>query len=186
MSMENKKSNRLNREDWIRSAFELLLTTGIEGVKIVPLAKLLGATSGSFYWHFSNRRELHEALLDYWEQEMTDTAIEAAKGFEGTALERIFNLLVQVMDSGMARYDLAIWHWAQTDEAVQVIFQRTVEKRFAFATWMFKQAGFTPAQAEIRGRMMVVYMMGESTLVPGTPDKRKRQLRMKFEVLTAR
>ncbi len=114
---------------------------------------------------------------------MTDAAIVTAKGFEGTPLERILNLMVQVMETGMARYDLAIWHWAQTDESVKVIFHRTLEKRFAFATWMYKAAGFTPAQAEIRGRMMVVYMMGESTLVPGTPDKRKRQLRMKFEVL---
>ncbi|MCP4767560.1 MAG: TetR/AcrR family transcriptional regulator [Gammaproteobacteria bacterium] len=184
--MANKKIIRLNRGDWIRRAFELLLTTGIEGVKIVPLAKSLGATSGSFYWHFSNRRELHEALLEYWEREMTDVAIDAARAYEGTALDRILNLMVQVMETGMAGYDLAIWHWANTDESVQVVFQRTLEKRFEFATWMFKQAGFTRAQAEIRGRMMVVYMMGESTLVPGTPDKRKRQLRMKFDVLTGR
>jgi AcrR family transcriptional regulator len=184
--MAKEKTKRLTREDWIRRAFELLLTTGIEGVKIVPLAKLLGATSGSFYWHFSNRRELHEALLDFWEREMTDAAIVTAKGFEGTPLERILNLMVQVMETGMARYDLAIWHWAQIDESVQVILHRTLEKRFAFAAWMFKEAGFTKAQAEIRGRMMVVYMMGESTLVPGTPDKRRRQLRMKFEVLTGK
>lgn len=184
--MFNNDNKRLTREDWVRSAFELLLTTGIEGVKIVPLAKKLGVTSGSFYWHFSNRRELHNALLDYWEREMTDAAIVTANAYEGTPLERIFNLMVQVMETGMARYDLAIWHWAQTDESVQVIFQRTLEKRFAFTAWMFKEAGFTRAQAEIRSRMMVVYMMGESTLVPGTPDKRKRQLRKEFEVLIGR
>ncbi len=116
---------------------------------------------------------------------MTDVAIVTAKSFEGTALERILHLMMQVMETGMAQYDLAIWHWAQTDESVQVIFQRTLEKRFAFAAWMFKQAGFTRAQAEVRGRMMVVYMMGESTLVPGTPAERKRQLRMKFKILTS-
>jgi hypothetical protein len=90
----------------------------------------------------------------------------------------------QVMSAGLAKYDLAIWHWAQTDEAAQATFQRTLEKRFAFAAWMFKQAGFSKTQAEIRGRMMVVYMMGESSLVPGKPEKRKKQLRLKFEILT--
>jgi hypothetical protein len=31
-----------------------------------------------------------------------------------------------------------------------------------------------------RGRLMVVYMMGESTLISDTPGKRKKLLRAKF------
>ena len=40
------------------------------------LAKSMGVTTGSFYWHFKNRREFLDALLDYWEREMTDAAME--------------------------------------------------------------------------------------------------------------
>ena len=183
-STDKAKSVRLNREDWIRGAFEMLCTGGVESVKIVPLAEQLGVTSGSFYWHFKNRRELHDALLAYWEHEMTDAAIDAATTFPGPPKKRIWFLMEQVMNLGLARYDLAIWHWAQSDAAVQEIFRRSVEKRFAFAAWMFKQAGFSKNQAEVRGRMMVVYMMGESTLVSDTLEKRKQQLRAKFNILT--
>jgi hypothetical protein len=49
---------------------------------------------------------------------------------------------------------------------------------------MFMQAGFSEIQAEARGRMMVVYMMGESTLIPDAPSKRKKLLRLKYEILT--
>lgn len=182
--MVSEKTKRLSRDDWIRGAFELLSTVGVKDVKIVPLAERLGVTSGSFYWHFKNRTELYDALLDYWEREMTDAAIEAAKSFEGPPKERIWRLMEQVMASGMARFDLAIWHWAQSDTSAQTVFQRTLDKRFAFASMMFRQAGFSKAQAEARGRLMVVYMMGESTLVPDPPDKRKKQLRLKYEILT--
>ena len=182
--MVNKKTERLSREDWIRGALEILVTVGVEGVKIVPLAKLLGVTSGSFYWHFKNRRELHDALLDYWEREMTDAAIEAAKRVEGPPKERIWHLMEQVMTAGLARLDLAFWHWGQSDEGAQTVFQRALDKRFAFAKWMFEQAGFSKTQAEARGRLMVVYMMGESTLIPDTPGKRKKLLRLKYEILT--
>jgi AcrR family transcriptional regulator len=65
--MVNGETERLGRDDWIRGALDLLSSTGVEGVKIVPLAERLGVTSGSFYWHFKNRRELQDALLDYWE-----------------------------------------------------------------------------------------------------------------------
>jgi AcrR family transcriptional regulator len=162
---------------------ELLGIAGVEGVKIVPLAERLGVTSGSFYWHFKNRRQLHDALLEYWEREMTDAAIEAAKRFEGSPEERIWALMEQVMSAGLARYDLAIWHWAQSDRVANKVFARTLAKRFAFAAWMFRQAGFSKSQAEARGRMMVVYMMGESTLIPDEPVRRKKLLKLEFEVL---
>ena len=179
------KTKRLGREDWIRGALELLSTAGVEKVKIVPLATRLGVTSGSFYWHFANRGQLYDALLEYWEQEMTDKAIEQARHFPGPPKDRILLLMEQVMVTGMAKYDLAIWHWAQSDAKVQTVFQRALDKRFTFAAWMYRQVGFSKVQAETRGRMMVVYMMGESTLVPGTPGQRKKRLKLKHEILTS-
>jgi hypothetical protein len=69
--------------------------------------------------------------------------------------------------------------------AVQTVFQRTLDKRFAFAAWMFRQAGFSKVEAETRGRMMVVFMMGESTLIPDALGKRKKRLRLKHKILTS-
>jgi len=41
----------LTKEDWLRAAMELLRTRGIGGVRVLPLAKELGVSRGSFYWH---------------------------------------------------------------------------------------------------------------------------------------
>lgn len=183
--METNKIKRLSRDDWIHGAFKLLGQYGIQNVKIVPLAEYLGATSGSFYWHFKNRRELYDALLDSWEQEMTDAATEEAKCFIGTPEARIWRLMENVMTSGLARYDLAIWHWAQSDTKASRVFKRVIKKRFSFAAWMFTEAGFSKEQAEIRGRMMVIYMMGESTFFPGSMTKRMELLKLEHSVLSA-
>jgi AcrR family transcriptional regulator len=182
-SMVDKKRKQLSKEDWIRGALEILDTTGVQGLKIVILAEQLGVTSGSYYWHFKNRRELLDALLEYWELEMTNAAKKAALLFEGTPKERIWNLMEQVMTLGMANYDLAIWHWAQSDSGAKKVFMRALDTRFTFAKWMFQEAGFSEIEAEARGRLMVVYMMGESTLISDSPSKRKEQLRVKFEIL---
>ena len=115
---------------------------------------------------------------------MTDNAIEAAKNFQGPAKERIWRLMEQVMDTGMATYDLAIWHWSQSDPTAHKIFMRVLQKRFSFAAWMLKEVGFDRIQAEVRGRMMVVYMMGESTLLPVECDNPKELLELKFSILT--
>ena len=184
--MANNNSKRLSKSAWLHAALDLLSVSGVESVKIVLLAKQLGVTSGSFYWHFSNRPELYEVLLGYWEREMTDKAIEAARNYQGLPEERIWLLMKQVMDSGFAKYDLAVWHWAQTDTSAHEIFRRAIEKRFSFAAWMFAQVGFDQTQAEVRGRMMVVYLMGESTLLPKESDNRNEHLKLKYKILTDR
>ena len=59
----------------------------------------------------------------------------------------------------------------------------TIQKRFDFAAWMFEEAGFPAPEARARGRMMVAYLMGEST----TDLKRRADWRAviedEFEVL---
>jgi hypothetical protein len=50
---------------------------------------------------------------------------------------------------------------------------------------MFSQAGFSKEQAEVRGRMMVIYMMGESTLIPESLARRKELIKLKHSILTA-
>ena len=176
---------RLSRDDWLQAALQTMRSAGIDGVKVAPLAVQLGVTTGSFYWHFRNRGELLDELLGYWERTRTDMAIEEAKRFEGSPNDRILFLMKQVMAGDLAGYDLPIWLWAQSDEVAGRAFQRALKKRFAFCAWMFRQAGFSKRQAENRGRMMVVYLMGESTLIPESESGQADSIRQKHEILTA-
>ena len=59
---------QLGREDWEHAALQMLAERGLVGLAIEPLARRLGVTKGSFYWHFSDRRELLHAALLRWEQ----------------------------------------------------------------------------------------------------------------------
>lgn len=182
--MVRGKTKRLARDDWLKAAL-ILCESGIDRVKVAPLAADLGVTTGSFYWHFKNRRELLDALLDYWEREMTDAAIETAKHPANSPAERILGVMETVTDCNLARFDLPIWHWAQSDAEANRVFRRVLKKRFSFAAWMFSEAGFSSEQAEIRGRMMVTYMMGEATLIPGSLASRRDSLKSQHAILTA-
>ena len=42
------------------------------------MARDLGATKGSFYWHFADRAQLVAAVMARWEVEETDSFIEEA------------------------------------------------------------------------------------------------------------
>jgi AcrR family transcriptional regulator len=178
-------SRRMTRDDWLWGALNTISAGGVQDVKVSVLASELGVTTGSFYWHFENRRDLLDALLEWWELEMTDTAIVGARAFEGSPEGRILFLMQRVMIDKLARYDLAVWHWALSDRRAARVFRRALKKRFEFAAWMFVEAGFSKQEAEARGRLMVVYMMGESTLIPGSMSESLEALRIQHATLTA-
>ena len=184
--MVMRKKSRLSREDWLQETLKLLQHRGLEGVKIVVIAERMGVTSGSFYWHFKNLRDLMDCLLDYWERELTDAVMESAKAFSGPPEGRILNLMLQVIEEDAATYDHAISIWARSDPSAKEVFERTLRTRFDFAAWMFKQCGFSDRQAAIRGRLMVAYLMGETATDLKSDPKWKAAIREKHKILMSR
>ena len=67
------------REDWFAQGVRALREGGVEAVRVEPLARSLGVTKGSFYWHFADRPALLEALLALWERETAEVVTEAAR-----------------------------------------------------------------------------------------------------------
>src|SRR4051794_7743041 len=77
---------------WTEAALEALARGGLPAVAVEPLAKRLGATKGSFYWHFADRNALLEATLALWEQRDTEGVI-AAVSEDLDVTSRLRNLL---------------------------------------------------------------------------------------------
>ena len=129
----------MSRDDWLNAALGQC-AAGVDTIKIAPLAEKLGVTTGSFYWHFKDRRDLLHALLEFWEREMTDSAIEALQQFRGSPTDRIRFLMEAVTQRGLARYDQAILLWSQSDSDAARAFARVIRKRFAFTTRLYAEA----------------------------------------------
>src|SRR5690606_35512490 len=68
-SSESKpeRTGRLSADDWAQAALELIAEQGVAAVAVEPLARRLGVTKGSFYWHFPSREALLQAALERWE-----------------------------------------------------------------------------------------------------------------------
>src|SRR5690349_4100538 len=111
----------LGRDDWLRAGRLALQRGGPDAVRVEPLANALGVTKGSFYWHFSDRRALLEALLDEWEQEH-ELAIGALSSLDGPdALRELIEFIgPRVTDAapGTLPSDAAMFGWAAVDPVV--------------------------------------------------------------------
>ena len=113
--------NRLSISDWMRTARLALLHSGPDGVRVEPLARALGVTKGSFYWHFRDRADLLEALLAEWEAEAS--LLSDAIGSSNPAAD-LRKILLEVerrthaSERGEWPSDAAIFAWAAVDPIV--------------------------------------------------------------------
>src|SRR5690606_17996288 len=62
------RGHRLSAADWAQAALDVIAEQGVSAVAVEPLARRLGVTKGSFYWHFPSRDTLLQAALDRWEE----------------------------------------------------------------------------------------------------------------------
>src|SRR2546429_657594 len=88
----------LNAEQWAEAALDAMSVGGLEAVAVEPLAKALGITKGSFYWHFKNRDALIRAALELWEKRETVDVIARAEQ-ESNPRERMHSLFRQVANT---------------------------------------------------------------------------------------
>ena len=65
---KKKDRSKLSAGDWEQQALELIAEKGIRAVAVESLARRMGVTKGSFYWHFPNRDALLEQSLLRWEK----------------------------------------------------------------------------------------------------------------------
>src|SRR5690348_17786797 len=70
--MAKRRTEYLDESSWVDEAFEVLSDKGVDDVGIESLAKRLGVTKGSFYWHFKDRAALLTAVLRRWQQRRSE------------------------------------------------------------------------------------------------------------------
>ena len=156
------------KAQWLAAGLEALRRGGAAEVRVERLAAQLGITKGSFYWHFANRGELLDALLEHWAHEMTDAEFERIEALPASLRERLFALAQDVLEKGMGRYDPAIRGWARTDRKVAAAVARVDRRRVLALRKFFEEGGFGRDEAGVRARLFYAFLLGEPQMrAPG-------------------
>jgi AcrR family transcriptional regulator len=149
------------------------------------LAKRLGVSRGSFYWHFRDRPELLQSVLEYWSRWSTDSVIAAlADAGDLEARDKIWLLMERVLSGDLSAHDPAIRAWALYDADAARVVRRVDRKRLGTVTALFREAGFSEEQATARARLLALYLIGDPSLLVQEPAARRRKLaRLRWQLL---
>jgi AcrR family transcriptional regulator len=168
--MEKRARTRLSREDWVDAALEAIAEGGLAAVAVVPLAERLGATKGSFYWHFPSREALIEAALAAWEQTTTSAVIAEIDAASQDPRQQ-FRLLFKRVTELAARDRIELALLATADHStVRPVLDRVTRRRIDFAAQLFQRLGFRRADANRRALLAYSTYLGYAQLVHATPQ----------------
>jgi len=185
---DEKKQAQLNRDDWIEAALNLLLKEGIYSVQVTTLAKALGVTRGSFYWHFETRDQLLDSLIAEWRARNTQVIVKAVA--ESESLEAgILDLFSIWSDHRQfdPELDKAIRNWSNSSPQVWELLQQEDESRVDAIAGFFSRFDYTPNEAFIRARILYFTQLSYYSLnIRERDEKRLGYLGEYFKCFTGR
>lgn len=150
----HRERKTLTRADWTEAALGALARDGLRAVAVEPLAERLGATKGSFYWHFRDRNALLEAAVLQWERTATDELITGLEQIpDPAARHRAIVGWVDDSDRDMRIFMVLLWN--ADHPVIGPAINRILQKRMAFSLRLREQSGQDTEQARLS--MMYAY-----------------------------
>jgi AcrR family transcriptional regulator len=150
---------RLTAEDWEDAALELIAEQGVGALAVEALARRLGVTKGSFYWHFRTREALLTASLERWEQYGEQEVINQIEAIPDPR-QRLPELFRRVAHELQPHRVYAALLKALDHPIVVPVMARVSQRRMAFLTKAFGEAGMPTEQALNRARLTYAAYVG--------------------------
>ena len=130
-------TQRLSPEKWLDAGFTALVSLGPAALAADPLARSLGTTKGSFYWHFKDVPAYHTALIRQWQARALDEVIEQLEGTEPP------DARLRTFGHGIlnAPTEAALRVWAQNNIDVAAAMAEVDTARLAFLQHLLARFG---------------------------------------------
>jgi AcrR family transcriptional regulator len=185
----NAGRGRLTREDWAEAALAAIARGGVDAVAVESIAAELGATKGSFYWHFKNRDALIEAALELWGQRRTQGTIDMLER-EPEPGKRLRLLLETAFESGPSdRAEITLLANPEHPAAVRAV-RKEADRRISYMAEQFEALGLSARDALDRAAVAYYIYVGYMQTAHVAPASiggaaRKRQARLVMQLLNA-
>lgn len=139
---------RLSPDDWIFAGFNALAEHGPSALKAEVLARRLGSSKGSFYWHFPDVPGFHRAMMELWEQRAVTDIIDALAPVPNPRdrlreLAKIAQETPTELDPNQAS-EGAIRAWARAAPLVRHTVDRVDARRLAYLDTLLIEAKVPP------------------------------------------
>ena len=174
-SAGNRPRAALDRNEWVEAAIEMLAEQGVPGMRIEVLAKNFGVTKGSFYWHFKDRQDLFDAVLQTWRDGRIrdiDKQSVATPGREDDQLLHLIDVYGATRNRKGISIELAVREWARRDAHAAAVVEEVDTWRLECTRKLFLARGVPNEEAKSRSLLLYAYVFGQSLMACDRFDPR--------------
>ncbi len=134
---------RLSADDWINAGFAALRARGVGALKAEAMARDVGATKGSFYWHFKDVSDFKRRMAQTWEATVLSELAAAAE--EGGNPAQRLSRFGEVVGGSTAPdgTESAMRGWAKSDETALRACNEVDRLRLNYLRAVLGQLGLT-------------------------------------------
>ena len=156
---KKKERSTLSAGDWEQQALILIAEKGIRAVAVESLARRMGVTKGSFYWHFNNRESLLEQSLIRWEKHDATNLQTSLSAIEDPR-ERLRSFFRRTGREKLTHNVYSSLCTASDHPQVEPLLERVAERRMKHIEKAFEEIGFDPTEASHRARLTYSAYLG--------------------------
>ena len=156
---KKKERSTLSAGDWEQQALILIAEKGIRAVAVESLARRMGVTKGSFYWHFNNRESLLEQSLIRWEKHDATNLQTSLSAIEDPR-ERLRSFFRRTGREKLTHNVYSSLCTASDHPQVEPLLERVAERRMKHIEKAFEEIGFDPKEASHRARLTYSAYLG--------------------------
>lgn len=158
-SLDRTPRNTLSAADWERAALELIAEQGVQALAVEPLARRMGITKGSFYWHFSGREALLDQALKRWEDHDSRN-LSTALGEIDHPRDRLVSFFRRVGKEKLTHEVYSALCAAAGHPQVEPVLERVADRRMHHLRTAFEELGMDPNQASHQARLTYSVYLG--------------------------
>ncbi|EKS34748.1 TetR/AcrR family transcriptional regulator [Afipia broomeae] len=163
----------LSANDWLDQGLKTLTQSGYTALKAEPLAKAMGVSRGSFYWHFADVGAFHTALLKRWRELSTEQIIANLE--QSRNREAPLNVLLRDAFSSRLPVEVAVRSWATVDPAARAAVQAIDKRRLSYIESLLTAAGCPPEAARARAQILYWAFLGFTLSDKPLPKQRRSE-----------
>lgn len=158
----NDSGWRGSQDGWLEAAYDSLLESGVDSVKILPLAKKLNLSRTSFYWFFKDREELLSALVSRWRDKNTGGIVKQSEAYAESLAEAMLNVFDCWLDQDLfdSKFEFAVRSWALQSEEIQEEVHNADRTRMEAIATMLRRFGLPANSADVRARTTYLVQIG--------------------------
>ncbi len=154
-----------SQNDWIKLGYQLFSSSGIMGINVDQMSKLLKCNKSSFYWHFKTKDEFIDRIIAHWISsdthqiiKLVDTELSGRAKFEN---------LVKISFKKDAHLDFVFFlkRYARKNKKITKLIDQIDAERINYVVKLLIEMKYPKKEASIKAQIFYKYLIGYHEMI---------------------